>query len=161
MSEIPSVKVLEAISPANSGTGEEVLSYKGLSAAIEKYRVTNNARSAGFWDSEEGSLEELSKAKQLASEYFLRTANKVISSHEGNRDLWADRFTQATVELYGEPEKEEATRLVRSEYDLLSQLQGKEGISQRYVSFLRWRKKRKLFTNTAKLYLQDTSHFLT
>ena len=136
MSEIPSVKVLEAIKPANSGTGEEVLAYNGLAQAVEKYRPTNPARSAEFWDSEEGSLEELSKAKQLASEYFLRTADKVVSSHEGNRDLWADRFTQATVELYGEPEKEEVARLVRSEYGFLSHLQGQEGISQQHVNYL-------------------------
>ncbi len=130
------MKVLEAINPANSGTGEEVLAYSGLTQAVEKYRPTNPARSAEFWDSEDGSLEEQSKAKQLASEYFLRTASKVVSSHEGNRDLWAERFTQATVELYGEPEKEEATRLVRSEYDFLCQLQGQEGVSQQHVSFL-------------------------
>ena len=136
MSEIPSVKVLEAIKPANSATGEEVLAYNGLAQAVEKYRPTNPARSAEFWDSEEGSLEELSKAKQLASEYFLRTADKVVSSHEGNRDLWADRFTQATVELYGEPEKEEVARLVRSEYGFLSHLQGQEGISQQHVNYL-------------------------
>jgi len=136
MSEIPSVKVLEAINPANSGTGEEVLAYQGLASAVEKYRPTNPARSAEFWDSEEGSLEELSKAKQLASEYLLRTADKVVTSYEGNRDLWADRFTQATVELYGEPETVEATRLVSSEYTALSQLQGKEGVSQQHVNFL-------------------------
>jgi hypothetical protein len=136
MSEILSVKVLEAINPANSGTGEEVLAYNGLAQAVEKYRSTNPARSAEFWDSEEGSLEELSKAKQLASEYFLRTADKVVSSHGGNRDLWADRFTQATVELYGEPEKEEATRLVRNEYGFLSQLKGQEGVSQEHVNYL-------------------------
>lgn len=136
MSEIPSVKVLEAINPANSGTGEEVLVYRGLSSAVEKYRPTNSTRSAKFWDSEQGSLEELSKAKQLASEYLLQTADKVVSSHEGNRDLWADRFTQAAVELYGEPEAAEVIRLVSAEYTMLLRLQGKEGISQQHLNFL-------------------------
>lgn len=136
MTEIPSIKVIEAIKPANSGTGEEMLAYKGLAQAVEKYRPTNPARSNEFWDSEDGSLEELSKAKQLASEYFLRTADKVVGSHDGNRDLWADRFTQAAVELYGEPEKDEATRLVRSEYDFLAQLREQEGISQQHVNYL-------------------------
>lgn len=136
MSEIPSVKVLEAINPANSGTGEETLAYNGLAQAVEKYRPTNPARSAEFWDSEEGSLEELSKAKQLAWEYLLRTADKVVSSHEGNRDLWADRFTQATIELYGEPEKEEAAKLIRNECDALAQLRSQEGISQSHVNYL-------------------------
>lgn len=136
MSEIPSVNVLEAISPVNSGTGEEVLAYEGLTAAVEKYKPTNSQRSAAVWDSELGSLEELSKARQLASEYLLRTSEKVVNSHEGNRDLWADRFTQAASELYGEPEQAEATRLITSEYDLLVGLEGKVGISQQPLQFL-------------------------
>jgi hypothetical protein len=134
--EVPSVKVLEAIRPVNSGTGEEMLAYNGLAQAVEKYRPTNPARAARFWNSKDDSLEELSNARQLASEYILRTADKVVNSHEGNRDLWADRFTEASVELYGEPEKEESTRLLRSEYDFLSKLQGQKGVSQQHVSFL-------------------------
>ena len=136
MSEIPSVKVLEAINPANSGTGEAVLAYNGLAAAVEKYRPTNSQRSTEVWDSELGSLEELSKAKQLASEYLLRTSEKVVDSHAGNCDLWADRFTLAATELYGEPEKAEAACLVTQEYALLLELQGDNGVSQQHVQLL-------------------------
>jgi uncharacterized protein DUF1704 len=136
MSEIPSVKVLEAIKPANSGTGEDVLAYQGLEAAVQKYIPTNAQRSNEVWDSEPGSLEELSKAKQLASEYFLRTADKVVTSNVSNRDLWADRFTLATTELYGEPEAHEATRLITIEFNALLGLKGNPGISQEHVSFL-------------------------
>ena len=136
MSDIPSVKVLEAINPTNSGTGDEVLAYNALAAAVVKYRLTNTDRWSEFLDSQEGSIEETAMAKQLASEYFLRTADKVNISNEGNRDLWADRFTQATVELYGETETVEATRLVSAEYTALLQLQGKEGVSQQHVNFL-------------------------
>lgn len=136
MSEIPSVKILEAINPVNSGTGEAVLVYGGLVAAVDKYRPTNPQRSAEVWDSEPGSLEELSRARQLASEYLLRTSERVVDSHEGNRDLWADRFTQATTELYGAPERAEAARLLTNEYRLLLRLDGQEGISQQPLQFL-------------------------
>lgn len=136
MSEIPSVRVLEAIKPENSGTGEDVLAYRGLETAIQKYTSTNAQRSSEVWDSEPGSLEELSKAKQLASEYFLRTADKVVNSNSSNRDLWADRFTLATTELYGEPDVQEATRLITIEYNTLLGLKGNPAISQEHVSFL-------------------------
>lgn len=136
MSEVPSVKVLESIKPVNSGTGDEVLAYSALTQAVDSYRPTNPERSDRVWNSEEGSLEELSNARQLASEYFLRTADRVIGSHEGNRDLWADRFTQASIELYGEPETEEATRLLSNELDFLLQLRGQTSVSQQHVNFL-------------------------
>ncbi|MGH7233888.1 MAG: tyrosine/phenylalanine carboxypeptidase domain-containing protein [Candidatus Saccharimonadales bacterium] len=130
MSEVPRIKVLESLNPVNSGTGEDVLAYNGLAEAVELYRLTNPERSNEVWDSELGSLDELSKARQLASEYLLKTALKVVGSNVANRDLWAGRFTLATSELYGEPEKVEATRLIVEEYTLLSQLQECSGISQ-------------------------------
>ena len=136
MSEIPSVEVLEAINPANSGTGEDVLVYSGLEVAVRKYTPTNALRSSEVWDSGQGSLEELSKARQLASEYLLRTSEKVVKSNAGNRDLWAERFTRATTELYGEPEPTEAARLLSNEFGLLQSLKGKEGVSQQHVNFL-------------------------
>jgi hypothetical protein len=136
MSEIPSIKVLEAINPANSGTGEEALAYNGLAAAVEKYKPTNAQRTTEFWDSEAGSLEELSKAKQLASEYLLRTAEQVVDSNQGNRDLWANRFTLATTELYGEPERAEVAHLLSNEYNSLLQLRGDDRVSQQHVQIL-------------------------
>jgi hypothetical protein len=153
MSEIPSVKVLEAIKPINSGTGEEVLAYNGLVKAVDKYKPTNSLRSDRFWDSEEGSLEELSNAKQLASEYFLKTAEKVVNSHDGNRDLWADRFTQASTELYGEPENAEAKRLINDEYKFLSQLKDKDNISQKHLNLLLSSYKPMLYDNSE--YIAD------
>ncbi|GAC1499761.1 MAG: hypothetical protein NVS1B10_02820 [Candidatus Saccharimonadales bacterium] len=136
MPEIPSIKVLEAINPANSGTGEETLVYEGLASAIEKYRPTNAQRSDAVWDAEPGSLEELSKAKQLASEYLLRTSEKAIGSSAVNTDLWANRFTLATSELYGEPDKAEATRLIANEYSFLLGLKGNSNVSQPNVQLL-------------------------
>jgi hypothetical protein len=136
VSEIPPIKVLEAITPANSGTGEEMLVYQGLAAAVEKYSPTTAARTAEVWDSQPDSLEERLKAKQLASEYLLKTANMVVNSNEGNRDVWADRFTRASVEIYGEPEASEAARLITTEYNSLAQLQGNKNVSQQQVDLL-------------------------
>ena len=99
MSEIPGVEVLKAIKPINSGTGDEVLLYDELVSVVNAYKLTNFERSAAVWESQEESLEEFSAARQLAFEYLLRTAIEVTDPSRGNYDLWADRFTQATVEL--------------------------------------------------------------
>jgi hypothetical protein len=136
MSEIPSVEVLKAIKPVNSGTGEEELVYDELVNAVDTYKLTNPERSVAVWESQEESLEESSAARQLAFEYLLRTAIEVNDPSRGNYDLWADRFTQATVELYGEPDSKEALRLISDEYSHFSQLIGKEGVSQQHVNFL-------------------------
>ena len=136
MSEIPTIDVLEAIKPSNAGTGEEALAYRGLATAVDMYAHTNEERSTSFWEAESGSLEEYSKARQLALEYFLRTSNKVVGSIETNRNLWADRFTQATSELYGQPDATEVTRLIAKDYLELNQLRDKPSISQYHVNFL-------------------------
>jgi hypothetical protein len=87
------VRVLESIRPENAGTGAETLVYEGLAAAVEKYQPTNQERWSRFLGSERDSLDELHDARQLASEYLLRTSEKTIQAAEANHDLWADRFT--------------------------------------------------------------------
>lgn len=136
MSEIPIVMVLDAIKPANSGSGEERLVYKGLSEAVDKYRPTNSERAAEVWASEAGSLEELSSARELAGEYLLRTADKTVNSRAYNSDLWADRFTGATTELYGEPDRAEAIKLLTIDYRDLLDMGGDDIFSQPHVNFL-------------------------
>lgn len=136
MSKASPVQVLDAITPSNAGTGEETLKYDDLENAVKKYSQKRNERAETVWSAEDGSLEEQYNAQQMASENLLRTSEKTISSDQHNRDLWADRFTEASVELYGEPDKEESTRLLTQEYAFLRTLVGNEKVSQSYVDFL-------------------------
>jgi len=136
MSDIPSIKVLEAFKPDNAGKGEQSLVYVGLMSAIERYKESHIARSQRMWDSEVDSLGELSAAQELAKDYLLQTSGKLVDSDEKNRDLWASRFTEASIELYGAPEKKEATSLLREEYDLLNTLKDDDGVSQDLVNYL-------------------------
>jgi len=136
MSDIPSIKVLEAFKPDNAGKGEQSLVYVGLMSAIERYKESHIPRSQRMWDSEVDSLGELSAAQELAKDYLLQTSGKLVDSDEKNRDLWASRFTEASIELYGAPEKKEATSLLREEYDLLNTLKDDDGVSQDLVNYL-------------------------
>ncbi|NBW29495.1 hypothetical protein EBR37_03885, partial [bacterium] len=66
MSEIPSIKVLEAFKPDNAGKGEQALIYSGLKTSIELYKESYPERSHRMWDSKIESLGELSAAQELA-----------------------------------------------------------------------------------------------
>ena len=134
--DIPLVKVLEAIQPSNSGKGEPVLTYTALGRLIKEYETTHRARERKFWESESGTLNESYNARELAFEYFLHTAKKLIDADDTTRDIWADRYTQASIELYGEPDKEEVTNLITEEYQALLDLRGNEDISQTHLSIL-------------------------
>lgn len=137
MSELPPVKVLEAIKPSNAGRGEQTLAYDDLSKAVEKYKKTHHARFLKFWDESEGSLNEISSGRNLASEYLLRTSEKLINSNEENRDLWAERFTNASIELYGAPDSKVAAELLSQEYNQLTDISTKSGLRVEQIDFLK------------------------
>jgi hypothetical protein len=63
-------------------------------------------------------------------------ANKPANENIGRRNLWADRFTRASVALYGQPDADEAGRLLTKEYQSLLQLKGRADVSQRHVNLL-------------------------
>ena len=134
--KIPPVLILKSIRPANSGTGEASLTYTKLDDAVDEYQATHPQRVAEVWESAPGSLEELSAARELAAEYLLWDAEKVINADDSTRDLWADRFTAAAIELYGEPDPQEAARLLSDEYVLLAGLQGNKDISEPHLQLL-------------------------
>jgi len=137
MFDVPTVKVFENITPTNSGTGAEILEYDHLLPAVEEYKLSHADRSGRAWDSESGSLEELKSAKQLAMEYLLRTALRDVEATTlESRNLWADRFSRASIELYGEPEGPEVTKLVSAEVEQWRSLEGNDSVSQPLLQYL-------------------------
>lgn len=137
MSEIKHVDILDSIQPANSGTGEARLVSGGLRQWVDEYRVDHADRSARVWSAEQGSVDEEFAARQLASEYLLRTAVQLDQSPGvTDRNLWADRYTEASVELYGAPESAEAKRLAREDLRIYRSLIGNEAVSQDELTIL-------------------------
>ncbi|MEO6761361.1 MAG: tyrosine/phenylalanine carboxypeptidase domain-containing protein [Candidatus Saccharimonadales bacterium] len=136
MREITNHDVLEAIKPTNAGTGEETLVYKNLAATVQKFRPSHAARLAELRGSKKDSLEWLTAARSLAYERLMIIAEKVVNSSVKNRDLWSDRFTAASIEIYGQPDPEEVAQLLINEYWLLKQSQIKDNSLRPYVKFL-------------------------
>lgn len=114
-SEIPKVLVLGPITPSADSVRSERLDYPKLRPAVEKHRPRERARMAQFWDAEEGSLDEHAAAQQLAMQYMLMGAQALELS--ANPELWSQRYTQATSEIYGLPEPELARQLWREQQD--------------------------------------------
>ncbi len=116
MSEIPKVAILSAITPVDEG---DKLTYKKLDSSAAKHEPLQPERDRLFWDSEPCSLDEISKARQLSLAYLIMTAQKQNRDFAdgASRDLWAERFTLASEELYGSPDAIEATRLLSIQFD--------------------------------------------
>ena len=108
-SEIPKVLVLGPITPSPDSARSERLEYPKLAPAVEKHRPYERARMARFWDAEEGSLDEHAAAQQLAMQYMLMGSLALTRSF--NPELWSQRYTQATSEIYGMPEPDLAQQL--------------------------------------------------
>lgn len=112
-SEIPTVLVLKPITPSVESVRSETLTYQNLGAAVQKHNPYERARQKRFWDTEDGSLEEVKSGKQLAIQYMLMGLSALNSAVKPeDKQLWSDRYTQATSELYGLPNQTEARRML-------------------------------------------------
>lgn len=133
----PTINILESISPDNAASGDDRLIYSGLFGRAIDYARYSGTRWGRFTDSPAGSLEEFAAAWQIAAEGLVCTANEVVESQTEQRsNLWADRFTRASVEIYGEPEIQETVNLIGHQNTWLKTLVGVEHVSQAHVNLL-------------------------
>lgn len=65
-----------------------------------------------FWKAEQGSIDEEERARAAAVGYFVLTGQQLQTAAERFLPEVSARFTQASIELYGQPEKAEAERIL-------------------------------------------------
>lgn len=113
--KIPALYELKAIEPSAETVSSETLGYNNLDSAVEQQRGFEGARYAEFYDADTDSITEEAKARGLARLYMVMSAQRLVNAYtDEQKSLWSDRFTQATSELYGQPDIEVA-RTVGSE----------------------------------------------
>lgn len=114
--KLPSVLVLKPFTPTEvmGGSGER-LEYPNLAHELGIHALLESAHWGNFLDSEKGSTDELKSAKNLAAFYLLKTSHALQSSTGTSRDIWAERFTVASEELY---ETEISREIWRSIFDV-------------------------------------------
>lgn len=116
-SVIPKVLVLGPITPATESVRADQLAYENLKPAVTKHLPYEADRQQVFWDSAPGSLDERAAAEQLAAQYMLAGAlklNQEATTPESTQ-LWSERYTKATSELYGAPDPEIAQSLLSAQ----------------------------------------------
>lgn len=113
----PDVIIINALKPEQSSVSEPALRYEKLSSTAIRQVKYDAPRWSNFLSSEADSIEEEKKAEQLALQYLLQTADKVTAASNPNSVMiWSDRFTQASSELFGEPDSNVATQLLCEDY---------------------------------------------
>ena len=109
---IPNVLVLKPITPSVASARTERLMYDNLESTVQKHGPHEYARIRRFFDSEDGSFDEEEAAKQLALHYMLMGSFVLQrAANEERAELWSDRYTVATTEIYGAPESGVAREL--------------------------------------------------
>ena len=140
MSELSStpkkVLVLNAIKPTPESARSERLEYAGLSKAAVTYSRDDKLRQEVFWNSPDDSLEERQAAQQLAMQYMLMGAAKLNdeSVRPESKQLWSDRYTDATSEIYGSPEAVTAKNLLMQQVSELVASGRQKGVDTELLS---------------------------
>lgn len=134
MSEIPKVLVLGPITPTDNG---DQLEYTKLAPAVEKHAPYEAARANLFFEEQPGTLAEEEAARQLAMQYLLMIALREVESPNNEiKDIWANRFTIASSEIYGAPELRITTDIATKEYNYFLQFVGEGHIDQELLKIV-------------------------
>lgn len=109
----PDVLIIKALKPEQSSTKDDKLRYTNLSSAALRHSKYDSLRWSEFLSSPESSIVEEKKAEHLALQYLLQTSEKLNNSKEDDSiQAWSERFTNSSIELFGEPNSENAKRLL-------------------------------------------------
>jgi hypothetical protein len=109
------------------------LEYPVLSPYAQEAQQQETARLGAVWDAEPGSVEEEAAARTAARYFLIRQALRLrdISSNPlAERGTVAERMTQASIELYGQPDQAIVGQLASQELSSLSSAKGRLGISK-------------------------------
>jgi hypothetical protein len=128
--EIPSVRYIAPTNPENRGESADVLLYPVIGKKVVEYAKTNGLRQDRFFENETDELDDQAYARQLAFEYYLNSCNSLINSSPDSRDLWADRVTTSSAELFGFPEMTSLTTLVSADLDDFEAMQHNPDVDQ-------------------------------
>lgn len=124
--KIPAIKILAAMSPREAD-GEGLVS-PNINESVEEYREYKELAWRKYLDAEEDSLEEIGAARTLARIHFLETSQKLsspdVSYRSPNRHTWAQRFTEASAELYQPPQLPFVRKIVDEQFKEFSAYSG-------------------------------------
>lgn len=126
----PEVHILKSMQPQSmkSQDVEDRLVSPVIDERVEMYNGYEELMWQQFLEAEADSVEEEYMASELAKVYLLNTSQKLSSPdptrRSPNRDLWAERYTNSSTELYEAPAVPFVQQIAAIE---LAELSGKSG----------------------------------
>lgn len=124
--DIQSPLILRAMAPIAQN---ERLFSPAIDQTIEDW--TENEKSSWYWygNQPDNSIEEEDFARKLGQYYLLKTAQNLSSPNPEkrgkDRETWAKRFTEASIELYGAPDIAYARNIIDAEMTVFKSFSGK------------------------------------
>ena len=141
MPKTPPVETLKAFTRSTDNVDSPVIFYPELDSYADLAREKERPIWNEFWSAEDNSIDEEDRARAAAMGYFVLTGEQMQRAAEHHRPDVARRFTEAAVELYGQPDVEEVRRLATEQYHYFDGLLGFPGIDHirltRVLSFLK------------------------
>ncbi len=135
--KIPNIPVLNAIRPEHARSSDPTLSYPNLAQTVLKHTPYEGMRWEQFIVAQEGSIDEAENAEALAQQYFLQTAHELIQADTPeSKQIWTRRFTEASIELHGQPDPEIAKGLLLQQHKEFENLIGSPNVSQSQLKWL-------------------------
>ncbi len=136
MTEIPAVQVLDAIKPDPLRADGPELEYLNLDAAVAKHRPFEYQRINRVWEQTD-PLRLEAAGREAANQYLLMTAQRLQEVPGGERaELWSQRFTEASVELFGAPKAEIVAPLLAEQFLELDAHQTNVNIDKASLDFV-------------------------
>lgn len=109
---IPKILVLKPITPSRESERAKRLRYDDLEPLVDKYRPFEYRRLNKVFEAEAGGLKEADEARKLAMLYLLMGSVALQKAeNKESVELWSDRYTASSGEIYGLPEPEIAQEL--------------------------------------------------
>ena len=128
--ETPAMDMLKAFKRDPEHISAPKIHYTELDEHTQTALSEENQRMRLFWEAEPGSLDEEQLARRAAIGYFILTGAQLQRTSGVEQEIASSRFTQASLELYGEPDKEEVSKIAATELKYFSGLAGKQGVDQ-------------------------------
>lgn len=109
--KIPSIIINDAFAPVEE---HGVLHSPNLGPVMHELDHFQGEMWQEFLEQPQDSIEEIKKARRLATYYLIKTANK-LQDMPSNRDIWVERFNAAAEEKYGEVDGQEALGIIAAD----------------------------------------------
>ncbi len=133
----PNTLPLRAFTPMASSAREAELTYSShLEVEAGKiFYETRHQADIRHAEAQKNTMEMGAKDRELDTSYLVFIAFRMVSSEDlQSRQLWANAFTEKSIELYGEPDKNLASSLLKEQGNNLLQGGGRPELVASYVA---------------------------